>query len=323
MSQDYNALQSGVTLFSALYGILNNNFAALRTLFSGSTAPSSPAVYQRWLDTSGTPRLKIWDGSAWRDITDYLYPYQSSKTELEAARGSAASLDARLDVALNEDGTLKAGAPAGGWWATEADTVAYASASSFTVDGDKSAVYTARRAVSLTQTSNTTGHVTSSSYASGPDETTVNVDCTVDTGLGAVQYGQPVNNDPAILDASETAAGVIELATTAEAQALTDALRAITPATLGDVLSNTVASESAAGLVELATAAETATGTDDTRAVHPAGLQARLSALLAGYMETSHAANAITGFASTGSSTLVKRADSDAFKEAILLHYTG
>lgn len=34
------------------------------------------------------------------------------------------------------------------------------------------------------------------------------------------------------------------------------------------------ASESAAGIVELATAAETATGTDNTRAVHPAGAAA-------------------------------------------------
>ena len=148
------------------------------------------------------------------------------------------------------------------------------------------------------------------------------MNCTVDSGLSAVEYGQPPNNAPSpdVDAASESAAGIIELATTAEAQALTDALRAITPARLKDVLDNTPASESAAGLVELATAAEVATGTDDTRAVHPAGLQARLTALLAGYMATSHAANSITGFASTGSSTLVKRADSDAFKEAILTY---
>ncbi len=40
------------------------------------------------------------------------------------------------------------------------------------------------------------------------------------------------------------------------------------------------ATETAAGIVELATAAETTTGTDATRAVHPAGLKVELDKCL-------------------------------------------
>ncbi|MEW5725896.1 MAG: hypothetical protein AB1896_22495 [Thermodesulfobacteriota bacterium] len=248
---------------------MNDRFASLRTLFSGTTAPASPVQYQVWLDTSGTtPRLKVWDGSAWQDITAYLYVFMALKAELETARGSASTLDARLDVAINEDGTLKAGAPAGGWWATEADTVAYASASSFTVSGDKTAIYVARRAVYLDQTSPAYGHVVSSSY-SAPD-TTVVVDCTVDTGLTAVEYGQPVNNDAIHNQATTSAQGIAELATDAEVQAGTDAERIVTPAGLAAC----TATETRKGVAELATDAEVQAGTDAERIVTPAGLAA-------------------------------------------------
>ena len=95
--------------------------------------------------------------------------------------------------------------------------------------------------------------------------------------------------------ATATAVGVVELATTAEATAATDTVRAVTPAGLADrvltsrtisttaplagggaltgnlTLTVSAASDTATGVVELATAAETATGTDTTRAVTPAG----------------------------------------------------
>jgi hypothetical protein len=71
---------------------------------------------------------------------------------------------------------------------------------------------------------------------------------------------------------SETVEGVIELATQAEVDAGTDAVRAVTSATLTS-FSNfptvPAASETVAGIVELATVAETNTGTDDTRAMTP------------------------------------------------------
>lgn len=68
--------------------------------------------------------------------------------------------------------------------------------------------------------------------------------------------------------ASATAAGIVELATDAEAQTGTDTARAITPANLQAV----TATETRKGVAELATDAEVVTGTDTERTVTPASL---------------------------------------------------
>lgn len=74
--------------------------------------------------------------------------------------------------------------------------------------------------------------------------------------------------------ASETEAGVIELATQAEVNAGVDNVRAITPATLKATLPlSAAATEIARGVVELATQVEVDTGTDSTRVVTPATLK--------------------------------------------------
>lgn len=62
---------------------------------------------------------------------------------------------------------------------------------------------------------------------------------------------------PTIADASTTVKGIVELATDAETQTGTDAVRAVTPS----ALQTKVASETALGLVELATDAEAIAGT--------------------------------------------------------------
>ena len=72
-------------------------------------------------------------------------------------------------------------------------------------------------------------------------------------------------------NASETVAGIAEIATQAEVLAGTDDTPIVTPLKLAKAVP--AASETAKGKVELATAAETKTGTDHTRAVHPAGLK--------------------------------------------------
>ncbi len=82
------------------------------------------------------------------------------------------------------------------WWHKESSAVAYASSSTFTVTGDKTGVYVEYRAVRLTQDADATGHVLSSSYDSGADETTVEVNCTVDSGLSEVEYGQIPDSSP-------------------------------------------------------------------------------------------------------------------------------
>jgi len=81
---------------------------------------------------------------------------------------------------------------------------------------------------------------------------------------------------PALPTASDTVAGIVELATNAETITGTDATRAVTPASLAAASTTLVpaASDTVAGRVELATSAETITGTDTVRAVTPAGFAA-------------------------------------------------
>lgn len=86
----------------------------------------------------------------------------------------------------------------------------------------------------------------------------------------------------AIAVATDAVAGVVELATPAEAVAGTDAARAVTPAGLAAGLTARTATTSRAGLVELATAAEAVAGTDAERAVTPSTLADALSELLCG-----------------------------------------
>lgn len=83
-------------------------------------------------------------------------------------------------------------------------------------------------------------------------------------------------------DATETVKGKVELATAAEVQTGTDAVRAITPAGL----SARTATETRTGIVELATTAEAIAGVDTTRAVTPAGLKAAIDAALASFTPT-------------------------------------
>lgn len=92
--------------------------------------------------------------------------------------------------------------------------------------------------------------------------------------------------------ASATQQGIVELATDAETQTGTDATRAVTPASLAA----TTATATRAGVVELATSAETITGTDDARAVTPADLAAlTTTATRAGLVELATDAEAKTG----------------------------
>jgi hypothetical protein len=78
--------------------------------------------------------------------------------------------------------------------------------------------------------------------------------------------------------ATESRTGVAELSTNAEALTGTDTARVTTPANVKHVLDSRTASESATGLVELATTGEVTTGTDTTRVVTPAGVKAAIDA---------------------------------------------
>lgn len=88
--------------------------------------------------------------------------------------------------------------------------------------------------------------------------------------------------------ASESAAGIAEIATQAETNTGTDDLRFVTPLKLATYVANAIAaipaaadaSETTKGIVELATTAEAVAGTDTVRAVTPAGVAAAIAAQL-------------------------------------------
>lgn len=65
MSQ--NSLTIGNVAASAARTAINSAFDTINTLHSGSSAPSSPATYQLWFDTTNS-LLKIYDGAAWTTI---------------------------------------------------------------------------------------------------------------------------------------------------------------------------------------------------------------------------------------------------------------
>ena len=102
----------------------------------------------------------------------------------------------------------------------------------------------------------------------------LNEDVATDTeALAKTDTGKVlVASNLAAIGATATFAGLVELATTAEASGGSDTSRAVTAAGLAAYCP--AASESAAGKVELATTAEAAGGSDTSRAVTAAGLAA-------------------------------------------------
>jgi hypothetical protein len=197
MSQTFTAF-TGSTDLGDTPTIINANFDAIRSNWAGTSAPGSPVVGQPFYNTT-TGKITIWDGSSWVDSANTSTTVLANTAELLAARGTAANLNARLSVAMNPDGTLKDTLPVGDWWMDEGDIVEYVSSSSFTVEGDKTAIYIENRALFLIQATSEYNYVVSSSYSSGTDLTTVTtLNENVDSGLSSVQYGQPVENAPVV-----------------------------------------------------------------------------------------------------------------------------
>lgn len=147
----------------------------------------------------------------WTDITNLSPIFGILKDEVLAARGTARSLAARLDVALNHDGTLKGTAPAGEWWEpatpynfTKTDT----SVLELADEGDYTALFEDERAV-LLHPSHNRAYVVSSAY----DEETNKTSVTIDEEIGSdtqIQFGAPVGNSSKIIipNATDTVYGL-------------------------------------------------------------------------------------------------------------------
>lgn len=178
MSQTFDSTKpiSGTTKISQLYQIIRDHNDALRSNFSGATAPSSPVEGQFWEDTDDH-KVYRWSGSAWSEV---VIADVGMGLEIVGARGSCATVDTRLDRALNEDGTLKASSTLNpSEWTTIATgyTFAYSNTTTFTVSGDQTAVYyPTRRVKALLTGGNVYSEVYSATYASGTGLTTVVID---------------------------------------------------------------------------------------------------------------------------------------------------
>lgn len=234
--QNYTQLVSGVTTFGQLYGILNASLETLRTQFSGTAFPGNPTAGQACFRTDLSPaRLYVYDGNSWADFSSFSPSVVALQNEVALSRGTAASLQARLGISINPDGTLKGNAPVGNWWAVETETVERVNDTSFSVVGDKTAIYTDKRALLITQGNLSLYGYTlgNSTYDSGTNKTTVQVaEVTISVSLSQVEYGQPPQNAPKVDTvgmATETTPGIVERATDAEAATGTDTTRYITP----------------------------------------------------------------------------------------------
>lgn len=159
MSQTRHTFVSGSTgtQHGGMFGKVEESLTAIETQYSGTSFPTSPApkTGQRCYRTDrGEKGIEytftgnaLWGESGWveSNLMSLLGP------ELVNARGSKPSLDARLDVALNEDGSLKAGTSLNPseWITLSGQTYAYVSTTQFTVTGNQTDIFTQYRRVKI------------------------------------------------------------------------------------------------------------------------------------------------------------------------------
>jgi hypothetical protein len=196
MAQSYSLLVSGTTVFGSLYGILNNNFETVRTNNSGTAEPSSPSLGWMFFNTE-EDSMYVYTSDGWSDLSTVSDNVTDALADIDTAKGTLSTLAARLNVALNEDGTLRSDAPSAGWWEI-IGTPTYISASQVSVEGEYDDIFNVDRAVQLIIDDVTyTDYVSASSYDSENDLTTITLlNETAASGVTAIYIGQDVDNSP-------------------------------------------------------------------------------------------------------------------------------
>jgi hypothetical protein len=179
----------------------NDNYSSLRSSFSGTSFPPSPTVGQicwrtdKGLSTASGTTGKLYKFCGDTSIGDvgWVTDVETSEVTSEVinSRGSKGSLDQRLDISLNEDGTLRATAAAySSEWILASVTFSYVDASTFTTTGNTSDIFTPTRRVKVNlDTSYSVTEVVSSTYTSGTDTTSVTIkDAVLDGTLVSVEH---------------------------------------------------------------------------------------------------------------------------------------
>lgn len=239
MSQIYDIEkpESGATLISELYGIIKNHIAALATCFAGTSYPTGNAgpfpgqlCYRTDLGTNGK-LMKYNSIGAWEEAS----VDSTVSDEVILARGDAVSLDARLDVAINEDGTLRGDAPSSNWWTEEGQAETYIDSTSFSLPIDLTAIYTEGRPVYFSGVAGAPQYSRIISSTWGSVTTIVIEDAILDSSLSAVFYGQSRYNVGVYRDATDALKGIVEKLTQAEFLAMTDTTRYVTADQIADI----------------------------------------------------------------------------------------
>lgn len=221
MSQDFDISMKNKQGLDAnlpvLKQVLYDNFLALVTQFAGETAPADPYPGMPWVDISKSwsdSQIKFWNGSKWVLQNEYN-PYIK---DVRVARGSKNTLWERLEVALNEDGTIKSGlAENMTEWIDSTLTVTYVSADTFTVPGDYTDAFVTNRKIKATlDASSVYSAVKSANYSSINDETTIVLfDAVIDATIQKVEYGLvkagPEGSNPENNLIDETTGDIYEL----------------------------------------------------------------------------------------------------------------
>lgn len=156
MAQTFNATkpESGVTTFGELYQIIRDHNDTLRSSFSGAAFPTNPTTGQLcWRTDRGTNGyLYIFTGNTAIGESGWVSNAEASALGLEVinARGSKPTLDQRLDVVLNEDGTLKDGVSVNySEWVSPPFIFTYLSTNSFSVPDDQTDIYVVGRRLKI------------------------------------------------------------------------------------------------------------------------------------------------------------------------------
>ncbi|AZO96796.1 hypothetical protein D7D81_16605 [Halocella sp. SP3-1] len=130
----------------------------------------------------------MWNGTNWVEASKN----STVSDDVELARGSKDTLWERLEVALNEDGTLKSNQAENlTEWVDSALTATYVSSTKFSVEGDLTDVFVANRKIKATLDASVVySAIDTSNYDDTGDETTVTlVDDVLNDTLQKIEYG--------------------------------------------------------------------------------------------------------------------------------------
>ena len=194
MSQIFDSTKptSGVTTFGELYQVIIDHNNALRSAFSGVSFPTNAVNGQPcWRTDRGDDGiLYVYTGNTSRGESGWISAVEASDIgqELINARGTKSSLDQRLDVVLNEDGTLKSTVEAyQSEWVKPSLTFTYLTTTSFEVEGDQTDIYIASRRLKI----NLSGSVVYSEVISATYSTSTTItiaDSVIDSTLVDVEH---------------------------------------------------------------------------------------------------------------------------------------